>query len=578
MGDVAEDPLVGKTIAGKFVVESLIGSGGMSSVYRARHVALDKHVAVKVMREDLARDTAFVRRFRREAKAASRLDHPGSIHILDYGEDNGLLYMAMELLSGRDLFHTIQTDWPMPAARVVDIVSQVLAPLAVAHDLGILHRDLKPENIMIGSRTDDDGKAYDVVKVFDFGIAKMTADSLPPPSSRGHSARAATTKGIVVGTPEYMSPEQCRGETLDARSDLYSVGVILYHLLAGRLPFMADTTIDIVIKQVSEEPQPPSQIVENVPATIEAVCLRAMQKERKKRYESAREMRADLRAALDGAGALQVPRVKIGVGAGSTGMGAAETIAAMSASSAPRRTRTRAYVAGAAIAAAAALGLVVARAWTRQAPLVAQVMAQAPMTFVVPEPSSSEVLAPAPVAPVLSAKPPPRPSATAIAPRPEIVADSATAATPTTTPSPPDPAPLQSSSTTTAPALATATAAPTIAVAPFDATKGRVTWSVSGAGGGATARNVAQALARASSSWSGCYQSGLRARGRSVEGAATLRLTCDEEGRVINASMVGVDMPDVAACIRSSTIGATVSNVDTGAAWATITITFQVAK
>jgi serine/threonine-protein kinase len=239
MREGAQDPLVGRTIAGKFVVESLIGSGGMSSVYRARQLVLDKPVAIKVMHDALAKDHAFVTRFRREAKAASRLDHAGSIRILDYGEDAGLLYMAMELLGGTDLFHKIQTDWPMTDARTADIVSQILAPLVVAHDLGILHRDLKPENVMVESRTDDDGKVHDVVKVFDFGIAKLTVESTPPPSPDGKPVRAATTKGIVVGTPEYMSPEQCRGEALDARSDLYSVGVILYHLLAGRLPFLA---------------------------------------------------------------------------------------------------------------------------------------------------------------------------------------------------------------------------------------------------------------------------------------------------------------------------------------------------
>src|SRR5579883_300030 len=232
MAKSSHDSLIGRTIAAKFVVEGLIGSGAMGAVFRARQIALDKVVAIKVLHGEHADDQTFAARFQREAKAASRLNHPNSMQVIDFGvEPDGLMYIAMEYLAGRSLHEVIKSEWPLPPARIADILMQTLAAIAVAHDLGIVHRDLKPENIMVLPGTDDDGRPKDVVKVCDFGIAKITDSRAYKSGEERDSAAPVTTAGFLVGTPEYMSPEQCRGEKLDTRSDIYSVGVILYQLL-----------------------------------------------------------------------------------------------------------------------------------------------------------------------------------------------------------------------------------------------------------------------------------------------------------------------------------------------------------
>jgi serine/threonine-protein kinase len=295
----SSDLLVGRTIGEKFALEAILGAGAMGAVYRARQIALDKTVAVKVMHRGLLADPTFATRFHREAKAASRLDHPNSIRILDFGEDaDGLLYIVMDYLDGRDLLRVIQEDWPLPPWRTADILSQVLSALAVAHDMGVLHRDLKPENIMVLRHVNDDGSPADVVKVLDFGIAKITdaRDSERPPVSSTYAK--LSTGGMLVGTPAYMSPEQAQGEPLDARSDLYSVGVILYQILTMCLPFEAASAVGLLLKHVHEKPPSPSSVSSAVHPALETVCLKAMSKQRKDRYPNAREMRAALRTAV----------------------------------------------------------------------------------------------------------------------------------------------------------------------------------------------------------------------------------------------------------------------------------------
>ncbi|RYG75442.1 serine/threonine protein kinase, partial [bacterium] len=237
------DGLLGRLVAGKFEIVELLGSGAMGAVYRAEQVALDKHVALKILHPSLRQDATFVRRFHREAKAAAALEHPNSVSILDFGEEpDGLLYIAMEYLDGRDLFQVIQEEWPLSKERIVSLMRQVCGAVARAHDTGVVHRDLKPENIMVMSRVGDDGEQEEVVKVCDFGIAHLQKS--PDESAAG--------KGLLVGTPEYMAPEVARGEEPDGRSDLYALGVVLYQILTKRLPFEGGDPLRVAMQHVQE--------------------------------------------------------------------------------------------------------------------------------------------------------------------------------------------------------------------------------------------------------------------------------------------------------------------------------------
>ncbi len=317
------DPMIGRVIAGKYRIRSRVGGGAMGVVYDAKQIALDKRVAIKVLNDDLQQNKHFVARFQVEAKAASLLDHANSTRVFDFGkeEKTGLLYICMEFLEGKSLLEVIETQGPLPAARIVDLTAQTLAALARAHDLGILHRDLKPENIMVLKSDDDEGTSRDVVKVCDFGIAKLDprahlTNSSPPaagsdddwsdlsdsPSGTwkaagGSTAPSALTQvGLIIGTPDYMSPEQARGEVVDERSEIYSVGVVLYQMLAGRVPFEGGDVIDTLTRHMTLDPEPPSSFRPNVDEELEAICRIAMSKDPAVRYRSARDMRAALRS------------------------------------------------------------------------------------------------------------------------------------------------------------------------------------------------------------------------------------------------------------------------------------------
>ena len=283
----AGDAYIGKTIASKFYVQKLIGAGGMGKVYKAQHLSLDKPVCLKMLRKNLLEDPSVVARFQREARASSRLNHPNSISVIDFGQaEDGALYIAMEYLSGRDLQRLLVEEFPLTEQRICHIMAQALSALAEAHANGIIHRDLKPENIMIESRRDE----ADFVKVLDFGIAKIQDPS------GGEGGPALTRAGLVCGTPEYMSPEQARGAVLDARSDVYAIGVILYQLVTGYLPFDADTPIGFVTKHLTEIPVAPRQKRKDVAISeaMEALIMRCLAKDVGPRPPSAEALRNEL--------------------------------------------------------------------------------------------------------------------------------------------------------------------------------------------------------------------------------------------------------------------------------------------
>jgi eukaryotic-like serine/threonine-protein kinase len=282
------DDYIGKTIASKYRVEQLIGEGGMGRVYKANQIALDKPVVLKVLRQALLSDERTVARFQREAKAASRLNHPNSISVLDFGQaEDGAMYIAMEYVQGKDLHHILSREWPLPEARVIRIIGQVLSALADAHSAGVIHRDLKPENIMVEQRR---GEA-DFVKVLDFGIAKII-------DGTGDDGPALTRAGFVCGTPEYMSPEQARGAQLDHRSDLYGVGVILYQLTSGLLPFDSDSAVGFATKHLTEIPPTPNKRrpEAKVSPAMERLVMKSLAKNADDRPQTAEQFRAELQA------------------------------------------------------------------------------------------------------------------------------------------------------------------------------------------------------------------------------------------------------------------------------------------
>jgi serine/threonine protein kinase len=283
----ADDPLIGRTLPGGYVILDLVGIGGMGRVYRAEQTTLGRTVAVKIIHPHLVGEENAAARFITEARAASRLNHPNSVGVIDFGKTpDGQLYLVMEFLRGRDLARVAYEEGPLPFRRVIGVIRQVLAALSEAHHLGIIHRDMKPENIILEPmRT-----GGDFVKVVDFGLAKMRATAGP----------SITSPGIVCGTPEYMSPEQGRGDELDARSDLYAVGVILYQLVTGHLPFEADSPTQVVLMHLSQPPPDPRKVApeRQIPEPLVQVVLKALMKERAERYKDADDFADALSEAL----------------------------------------------------------------------------------------------------------------------------------------------------------------------------------------------------------------------------------------------------------------------------------------
>ncbi|SDH84950.1 serine/threonine protein kinase [Sinosporangium album] len=275
-----------RLLGGRYELDGVVGRGGMAEVYRARDIRLDRIVAIKTLRADLARDHIFQARFRREAQSAASLNHPSIIAVYDTGEDmmdnTPVPYIVMEYVDGRTLRDLLRADRRLLPERASELVDGILRALDYSHRGGIVHRDIKPANVMI-TRAGD-------VKVMDFGIARAMADS----------AATMTQTAQVIGTAQYLSPEQARGERVDARSDLYSTGCVLYELLTGQPPFTGDSPVAIAYQHVREEPIPPSQIDPEIPPWADAIVLKAMAKDPNHRYQSAGEMRADIQRAMSG--------------------------------------------------------------------------------------------------------------------------------------------------------------------------------------------------------------------------------------------------------------------------------------
>lgn len=288
--EVDHDPLIGEVVEGRYKIIRAIGHGGMGRVYYAEHVKLQKPFALKFLLGDLTQNQEMVRRFDREARSMSRLNHPHCVSVTDFGEtQTGLLYLAMEYLEGQDLAKVMRKEGPLHPKRAAKIARQVCEGLSEAHQVGIIHRDLKPENIMLVRRGDD----HDFVKILDFGLAKLLEQG------NEETGTALTSLGIVHGTPPYMSPEQANGDTLDGRSDLYSLGVILFQMVTGRLPFERASAMEVMLAHVREKPPLPRSLRPDLPVTIEAMILQALEKDRDKRFSDAREMARALQAADD---------------------------------------------------------------------------------------------------------------------------------------------------------------------------------------------------------------------------------------------------------------------------------------
>lgn len=286
-GTVGSD-LVGAIVADRYHVLKKLGEGGMGQVYLVEHVKMGRKSALKVMHPGMVKDVDSISRFNREAANASRIAHPNVASIYDFGETpDGIIYLAMEFVDGPPLKSVIEQAGALSPKRAAEIVRQTAEALAVAHDMGIVHRDLKPDNIMLAKTRDGD----DLVKVVDFGIAKAA----------GNDAQKVTKTGLVVGTPEYMSPEQLSGDKLDGRSDIYSLGLVAFNMLTGKLPFPSESAQESMIMRLTDQPKPLSEMRPEVawPADVQAVMDKALERDASIRFQNATDFGRELVRAID---------------------------------------------------------------------------------------------------------------------------------------------------------------------------------------------------------------------------------------------------------------------------------------
>lgn len=299
---VVADKILGQMLDGRYRLESVLGRGGMGVVYRATHIHLDTQCAVKVLHPELVSNQAAIERFRREARAAGRIQHPNAIQVTDFGvAQDGVVYLVMEMVQGDTLRDVLKKEKKIVPARAIEMMLQVCAAVHEAHEKGVIHRDLKPDNIILQA-----GTMPERLKVLDFGIAKLrereaSGESRVLGEAPREFEKTLTEAGMLIGTPQYMSPEQCRAKKLDPRSDIYSLGVIAYEMLGGRLPFTGETPIEVVLKHIKELPPPLREVNPEISPALEGVVMRSLEKDANARQSTTAEFAEELKAAMQGA-------------------------------------------------------------------------------------------------------------------------------------------------------------------------------------------------------------------------------------------------------------------------------------
>jgi serine/threonine protein kinase len=304
---IPPDPLIGQTVAGRYQIEKRLGEGGMGFVYAAHQSVIEKKVAIKILKTEFSSRPEVVARFQQEAVSACRIKHPNVVDVFDVGRlEDGRFFLVMELLEGRDLSELIAEAAPLPPVRGIALALQICRALNAAHKSGVIHRDLKPENIFLHRTSDGD----EIVKIVDFGIAQLRVPDSAPSEER---KRKLTTEGTIVGTPEYMAPEQARGDVMDHRVDIYAVGVIMYEMFTGHPPFTGTAMLQILLQQMGEQPPPMAKVNPglSIAPELEQVIMRALAKQPDERFASMSDLAGAIARAPTALSQYPTPLTKV---------------------------------------------------------------------------------------------------------------------------------------------------------------------------------------------------------------------------------------------------------------------------